>query len=197
MEDFFATTVDDWTDPAGMLHAYLVPDAAAVDRLLPSVAAVGTLPFLAAQPAQALHATILRLPFRADLGPDELTALAAAAAERASSPITLTFGAPAPVVNSVLVRATPGPEWDALVDHVRESAAAALGEDARRYGPPFGPHMTLAYATASGSDQEVVATLGDAAPLGPVTFTEVAWCAVHQNRAEGTYTFETVLTTPL
>lgn len=60
LADFFAGTVDDWSDPGGMLHAYLVPDAATIDRLRPALRALEPLDFLAPQLPEALHAARLR-----------------------------------------------------------------------------------------------------------------------------------------
>ncbi len=205
--DFFATTVDDWDDPGGMLHAYLIPDAAMKDRLASASAALaapGLHAFLAPQPRAALHVTVQRFPFLVvELDAERLTDLAERATRSTSSlaPVLLDFGAPTPAAASVLVRAEPDARWQALVSAVRDSASAALGPDARRYEPPADPHITLAYATATGEGAAIRSALeshtGAASPLGEAVFSEVAWCAVHQNRSEGTYTFETLFSTPL
>lgn len=204
VSDFFATTVDDWTDPSGQLHAYLVPNADGLARLAPAVAAVSGLAYLAPQPIEALHATILRFPFLvSELDDDALARLADAASRLGAvlPPVELTFDEPAPVVNSVLTRATPGPPWTELIRVVRGAAVQAFGEKAGHYDPPFGPHITVAYATGPGEDEEIAAALAAdpaaSAPIGPLVFPSIAWCAVHQNRAAGTYTFETLVTTPL
>ncbi len=116
-------------------------------------------------------------------------------------PVELSFDEPAPVVSSVLTRATPGPPWTDLIRLVRGAAVEALGERAGHYDPPFGPHITVAYATGPGEDEEIVAALAAdpaaSAPIGSLAFPSIAWCAVHQNRAAGTYTFETLVTTSL
>lgn len=204
VHDFFATTVDDWTDPSGQLHAYLVPDGAGLARLAPAVAAVSHLSYLAPQPIEALHATILRFPHLIrDLDGAALARLREAAMALASEvpPVRLGFGEPGPVVNSVLTRAEADEQWEGLIRVVRGAALEALGADAARYGPPFGPHITIAYATAAGEDAQVAAALAadpaTAAPVGTLVFTEIAWCAVHQNRDLGTYTFDTLFTSPL
>lgn len=203
VSDFFATTADDWTDPTGQLHAYLVPDAATRERLARAVAAVAHLGYLAPQPIDGLHATVQRFPFLiGELDEATLTQLQESAAASAAglSPVRLGFGEVVPTVNSVLTLATPDDQWAAVVDLARTAAAAALGDAALHYQPPFGPHITIAYATGEGADSDVVAALADAGadgPAGEIVFTELAWCAVHQNKAEGTYTFETLFATPL
>ena len=204
VEDFFATTVDDWTDPAGMLHAYLVPDATTLGRLAPVVAAISQLDYLAPQPIDALHATIQRFPFLIrDLDGAALGRLRGIATDDGTrlAPVRLRFDAPAPVVNAVLIRAVGDDQWAGLLRVVRGAATAALGPRAEHYGPPFGPHITLAYATATGDDGEIASALAadssTAAPVGEMVFREIAWCAVHQNREAGTYTFETLFATPL
>ena len=228
--DFFATTVDDWDDPAGMLHAYLVPDDAAVGRLRPILDALAPLPFVAAQPPGALHATVQRFPrLVRDLSEAdreglreaaamELGGLRAAAAEAsgleegpeagpsgspaaATGPVALSLGGVVVTDDSVVLRAAPDGRWRALTAAVRRAAAAVLGEEAARYAPPPVPHLTLAYGTAAGDDAEIREALAglDAAntPFGEIAFPEVAWCAVHQHRDRGTYTFETLFTTPV
>lgn len=200
---FFAGTVDDWSDPTGQLHAYLVPEAQVVASLLDTLGALGKLPFLAIQPPEALHATVLRFPFLiGELPAGRLADLGAAAVRHCSGtgPLHLDFDEPHPTADSVLLRAAATGDWDALVDAARAAAVEALGEEARRYAPPPAPHLTLAYATAEGSDAQIVDALaGDGPPrrLGAVTFDALAWCAVHQNRDAGTYTFETLFETPL
>ena len=203
VSDFFATTADDWTDPTGQLHAYLVPDAATRERLARAVAAVAGLGYLAPQPVDGLHATVQRFPFLiGELGEAALARLRESAAASAAGlpPVRLGFGEVVPTVNSVLVLATPDDQWAAVVNLARTTAAAALGDAALHYQPPFGPHITIAYATGDGDDDEVLAALaenGEIGPAGEMVFTDLAWCAVHQNKVEGTYTFETLFTTPL
>ncbi|MFT4229780.1 MAG: hypothetical protein QM602_05775, partial [Microbacterium sp.] len=148
------------------------------------------------------HATVQRFPFLVrDLDGAELVALRDAGRRLAAlGPITLDFDAPAPAGDAVVVRARVEEDWGVLSHTVRDAAALALGDEARRYGPPFGPHMTLAYGTATGHDADVHSALGAepdaAAQLGVVTFAELAWCAVQQNRDAGTYTFEVLFTSP-
>ncbi|MFT3889347.1 MAG: hypothetical protein QM713_14460 [Arachnia sp.] len=202
--DFFATTVDDWTDPSGQLHAYLVPCADVHLRLTPALDTLRGLGFLAPQPIEALHATVQRFPFLVGDLDDAALARLRAAGERAGvglAPVRFAFGAPGPAGDAVIVRAESGEPWERITGAVRQIAEEALGPEALHYGLPFGPHMTLAYATATGDDATVTAALAAderaTVPLGEVEFTEIAWCAVHQNRAVGTYTFDTLFVTPL
>lgn len=201
--DFFANTVDDWTDPGGQLHAYLVPGDEVRRRLVPALETLRGLGFLARQPIEALHVTVQRFPFLLgeleDAPLDHLREVGShVLAEMA--PIRFEFGPPAPVGDSVIVRARLGEDWERVTQSVRAIAQEALGAEALRYEPPFGPHLTLAYATAAGEDSAVATALASDGralrPVGEATFTEVAWCAVHQNRAVGTYTFETLFATP-
>lgn len=203
VSSFFAGTVDDWSDPSGQLHAYLVPEDVVLEWLQEPVRALEPLSFLATQPRRALHATVLRFPFLIrDLPEDGLARLSAASAQRCLTvgPLLLDFDEPHPTADSVLLRAEPTSAWSRLVDAARAAAVEALGEEARRYAPPPAPHLTLAYATGEGEDSEIVAALdGDRPPrrLGTVTFDRLVWCAVHQNRTSGTYTFDTLFHTPL
>lgn len=202
--NFFATTVDDWDDPAGVLHAYLVPEPNVRARLAPALEAVGEVPFLAAQPLEGLHATIVRLPVLVrNLADDDASLVMATATESGTAlgPITLRFGSPHVTPNSLLVSAPGGERWDALVALVRDAAAQVPGVDANRHPPPWAPHITLAYATSDGEDDVIrsalSATPGATNALNAVTFTKIAWCGVHQNRDAGTYTFDVLFETPL
>ena len=205
VKDFFTTTTNDWTHPSGMLHAYIVPQGTAKGRLAAATESIRALPFLAPQPVDGLHGTVQRFPFLLkDLDAGALERLREAAAGTAGklAPLRLAFGRPCAMNNSVIVTADAAdPSWLALVQATRDAAEAALGPEALEYTPPFGPHMTLAYAIADGPDdqiEEAVYPGGDAAgPIGEVVFDQLAWCAVHQNKAEGTYTFETVFSSPL
>lgn len=203
VSSFFAGTVDDWDDPAGMLHAYLVPDGSVLDRLVAPTLALDALPFLAVQPREALHVTVLRFPFLIrSLSESQLAELAAAAGRSSAGtgPLLLDFDEPHATADSVLLRADPVDGWHRLVAAARAAAAEALGEGAGRYAPPPAPHLTLAYATAEGDDGEIEAALWHGAEphrFGQVVFDRIAWCAVHQNRDAGTYTFETINETPL
>ena len=203
VSDFFATTVDDWDDPSGALHAYLLPDDATVDALRPALAALEPLDYLAVQPASGLPATVLRFPsIIAELGADPLRDLEAAVAAAAAGqgPLELTFGEPHPTSDSVLLAANADEGWDSLVELIRRAGKQALGDGADLYAPPFAPHLTLAYATGDGDDariNELLDEAGACVQLGPVRFGQIAWCAVHQNRFEGTYTFDVLFHTPL
>lgn len=202
--NFFATTSDDWQDPAGALHAYLVPDGAVGARLTPALEVARGIPFLAAQPAPSVHATILRLPSLVRDLSDEDVALIRAEATRSGlsfGPITLDFGTPHLTADSLLVAASGGPRWEALTALVREVEAQVWGTDVNGYSSPWAPHMTIAYAVSGGDDDAVVSALsgrdGATTALGPVAFTKIAWCGVHQNRDAGTYTFDVLFETPL
>ena len=204
VSDFFATTVDDWSHPSGALHAYLVPDAQARTRMVPALEAAGCIPFLAAQPADSLHATILRLPVLVrDLTDDDVALIKAEATRSGTAlgPITLEFGSPCITSDSLLVRAPAGGRWDALIALVREVGARAFGPSGTQYPSPWAPHMTVAYAVANGDDDVIVSALTDrdaaTTEVGSVTFTRIAWCGVHQNRDAGTYTFDVLFETPL
>lgn len=198
---FFATTVDDWSDPAGQLHAYLVPAERARMAMLPAMAAIADVPYLGVQPESALHATIQRLPFmRSSMTAEDVAALENEAARVFAelAPITLRFASPIITHDSVLLLAEHTPEWDALTSAVRR-AASVLGENASHYDPPYGPHISLAYAKDDGPKADIATALGETASevLGDVTFDSVAWCAVHRNPGAGTYTFDIITETPL
>lgn len=202
--NFFATTVDDWSDPAGALHAYLVPEAEVGFRLAPAVKAARRVPFLAVQPGNSLHATILRLPVLVrDLKDDDVALIRAEATRSGTSfgPLSLTFGTPHITSDSLLVSAPGDERWDGLMAIVREVEARVFGPDGSQYPSPWAPHMTIAYAIAGGDDDAILSELSDTdgatAAIGPVTFTKIAWCGVHQNRDAGTYTFDVLFETPL
>ncbi|MGO1592647.1 MAG: 2'-5' RNA ligase family protein [Ancrocorticia sp.] len=204
VQSFFATTQDDWTDPSGMLHAYIVPSSVPKQRLAEAAATLTGLSFVAPQPTEALHGTIQRFPFLLrDLDQDAIDQLETSAQNAAAKlqPFDLSFGAARVTKDSVLASAEIGPSWEALVKVTRSAAQAALGPEALRYDPPFGPHMTLAYAVSDGPDEEIDDALrsgpGTSEPIGPVTVGEIVWCAVHQNRNQGTYTFEPLFSTAL
>ena len=78
---------------------------------------------------------------------------------------------------------------------------AQISGNGSQYPSPWAPHMTIAYAIAGGDDDVIFSALaardGATAALGSVTFTQIAWCGVHQNRDEGPYTFDVLFETPL
>lgn len=202
--DFFAITIDDWHDPAGALHAYLVPNAEERARLAPARSAAREVPFLAVQPEAGLHATIVRLPpLVSELDSDDLPGINARATEsgRQLGSLTIEFGGPQVTADSLLVSARGDERWDALVELVRGAVRPASSGNVDRYPSPRAPHITIAYATGDGEDalirRALAATPGAEAELGAITFEHIAWCAVHQNREVGTYTFEVLFTTPL
>lgn len=162
------------------------------------------MPFLGVQPDEGLHATIVRLPpMVRDLNDEGIALMRthATGAGRAFGPITIRFGAPHITADSLHVSAAGDQRWDGLIALIREAGAQIPGVDGNMYPPPWAPHMTIAYATAAGDDEQIrqslAATPDATAELGPLTFTSIAWCAAHQNRDVGTYTFEVLFGTPL
>lgn len=193
MRDFFSTTVDDWTDPAGQLHAYLIPDGDFLAWARPALAALEPFPCLATQPEGGLHATVQRFPHLLSEEVD-VEAFARAVAARRPGPLELDFSAPISDGTAVLTLGR-GSGWERLIEAVRGACAEVKGQRAVHYDPPFGPHITLAYGIGDGDDEEILAALGGAGTPPAQRLTELAWCAVHQ--MEGTYTFEVLATTPL
>lgn len=204
MKSFFATTRDDWTDPKGQLHAYLVPDKSYLEWALPVRQRLESVPFLAVQPESALHATVQRFPFLlGEISSTQLDALAenALAGFRDFPVLELTFGPPS-LMSDAVVTYGGDPDnlpsgWVSLVERVREIAWQTFGEEGVHYAPPFGPHITLAYGIGNGEDTVIGAALGQSpSPADTQTFSHLAWCAVHQFPDRGIYTFTELFRTP-
>lgn len=193
MRNFFDTTVDDWTDPAGQLHAYLLPDEEFLSWVEPGLEALSAFDCLAPQPPQALHATVQRFPYLLS-SPCDVEAFAAAVAERRPGAVELSFARPTSD-DLAVISLGRGTGWEELTEAVRSAAAEVGGDPAIHYNPPFGPHITLAYGVGDGDSEEILAALAEIPEPPAQRFTELAWCAVHQ--VEGTYTFEVLTTTPL
>ncbi|MDO5729921.1 MAG: hypothetical protein Q4P71_09915 [Actinomycetaceae bacterium] len=203
MRSFFATTHDDWTDPAGQLHAYLVPDTSYVQWAQPIRERLDIVPFLAVQPQSALHATVQRFPFLlSEITQEQIDTLRNTAREGFAdfASLELTFGAPSLMADAVVTYGgDPNnlPEgWKNLVERVRSVAQEALGPEGVHYAPPFGPHITLAYGTNDGEDSVIEDVLGEQSEAGTITFQDLAWCAVHQFPDRGIYTFTELFRTP-
>lgn len=204
MKSFFATTHDDWTDPKGQLHAYLVPDKSYLEWALPVRERLESVPFLAVQPESALHATVQRFPFLlGEMSSAHLDALAdnALAGFRDFPCLELTFGPPSLMSDAVVTYGGDPDDlpagWMSLVEHVRAVACQTFGEEGVYYAPPFGPHITLAYGIGNGDDGVIDATLGESSsPAGTLIFSDIAWCAVHQFPDRGIYTFTELFRTP-
>ena len=100
-----------------------------------------------------------------------------------------------------MVSAPNDPQWDALVELVKGVETRVWNTTDSGYPSPWAPHMTIAYAISEGDDDVVLSALsgrtGATSVLGPVTFSRIAWCGVHQNRDSGTYTFDVLFETPL
>lgn len=200
IENFFATTVDDWDDPGGMLHAYLIPDEASRGRLDAAAERLGGIDFLALQPSGALHVTVQRLrQLVRDLDSPAVSSLVEASSQRTElrGPVVLEFGPARPCRSGVVSEAAAGAEWHEMIRLVREAATASLGADAVSFDPPSVPHITLAYAIGAGADAPIHRALEGVPSIGPILFQEIVWCAVHQNRRAGTYTFDRLAATPL
>lgn len=205
MRSFFETTVDDWNDPSGQLHAYLVPEADFVEYANEVQGRLREFRFIASQPLDALHVTVQRFPnIISDFYKDEYREHALGVLEETSrdmleSSISPSFILEAPAVteNSVISMSLNSNAFEVLNKNVRQVAEYALGKGALLYPPPPFPHITYAYGTASGDNiavEEALEGIGDP----PVqSFTSLSWCAVHQNRSSGTYTYETLFSTPL
>lgn len=204
MQDFFSVTATEhWNDPTGQLHAYLVPSEDFRIWCDPLLRAAATVDFLAPQPREALHATVHRFK---PMG-SEITQATWDALEEASktyladlAPLEVKLSPPTAMHDAVVFFGELE-GWDELIAAVRAAAHEVL-DDAFHYNPPFGPHMTLAYGVAEGDDALIEQALSEAfadqiiaAPV-PEFFTELHWCLVHQDRAKGIYTFDTVMTVP-
>jgi hypothetical protein len=191
VQSFFGTTVADWDDPAGQLHAYLLPDQNTLAPLDRAAKQLRGFDFLGVQPESAMHFTVQRFPhLLSERVP--VTALAATAQSYLTGlgPLELKLGEATVTENSVIVPASCV-QWDELVARTRSAAEAVLprtaaGEVPLVYNAPR-PHITLAYARAAGEiKQPPVASLWPRT----VQIASLAWCAVHMDPADGVYTFD-------
>lgn len=198
MRDFFATPACDWRRPDGSLHLYLLPEdehRAELARLQDSL----PWPDLhARQPADFLHATVLRLPwYLPELDEQQLTAVQAAVAQALSAapPFVLDFDTVALTDFGVAVSAPSTQGWENLLD----SLEAALGRcDVKSVQPgagfsrPSGPHVSLSYGRADAAADELADVVATMSVRQSWSVRRLELLSVRMRRGEGTYSWENV-----
>lgn len=193
MRNFFESKTP-WRKNDGALHLYVVPeDEAFLDRVGQAQSRLEGIPQLPPMPRAYLHCTVQRLAhFDDEVAQAELSVLGAELNERfaALSPFELRFSAPQVRPHAVEYVAQPDPAWDAMVATVRDGAVAAWGGELP--AAPYGPHLTLSYATADVPDETVAEALLNVPSPGSLRVDKVALVSVTVRPEIGIFDFTTL-----
>ncbi|MHA6524376.1 2'-5' RNA ligase family protein [Tessaracoccus sp. G1721] len=188
MQSFF-DSMTPWDHNDGSLHVYVLPDDDVADRIEKLQARIDGVTGLPPMPRAWLHFTVNRLAQFDDLSMAELTRLAESLTAELAGVAAFDLEVGAPQVHNVAVEcvaeATPG--WDALVDAVRRAALATFG--GTMPDRPYAPHVSLAYATAEVSDDELRERLDGAPAVGRVRVGKVHLVSVTVRPEVGTFDF--------
>lgn len=155
----------DWTK----LHVYFVPDPVEIKPLIDAYRAiVDDLDFVARQPDDWLHATIMVVDGIAArdvtaLQRANLTARLAKTVGEIPS-FTVTCGPAIAGRSSIALDMVPDRDIAALISRVRAIGAEVFGDEAVKYSSGR-PHITLAYATGDEDSGIVQGKLRDATDL--------------------------------
>ncbi|GAA4908011.1 hypothetical protein GCM10025789_29420 [Tessaracoccus lubricantis] len=171
MRSFFEQMTP-WTRNDGSLHVYALPADDVRDRLDQAAARLDGVPNLPVMPAAWRHFTVRRLAQFDDLKHADLSRLAQHLTDELDGvkAFELNLGAPQAQPVAVECIAPSTPEWVALVDAVARAAEAFGGEV---LGAPYGPHVSLAYATGDVDEAELIRRLADAPEVGPAVIGSV------------------------
>ncbi|MFV0428202.1 MAG: 2'-5' RNA ligase family protein [Arachnia sp.] len=141
-------------------------------------------------PEAYLHTTVQRLAqFDADVTAAELTQLGDALNRCLANVHVFELDLAAPQASGFAIEclAGPSPAWNALVAAVRQAVGQTWGPELP--DPPFGPHVSLAYATGDVDDSEIARRLADATPVGRLRIDEVSLVTVTVRPEVGTFDF--------
>lgn len=196
MRDFFATPACDWRRDDGSLHLYVVPDVAQRAELAGLQDRLSWPRGQARQPAEFLHATVLRLPwFRDELSPQELASIQHTVGRAAAGvpAFELDFDTLDLLEFGVVVSASPTPGWDLLVNTLEESLRAREGnKDAAQslwMGRPFGPHASLSYGREDAPDGELTGVVNTLSVRQRWAVRRVELLSVSMHKGEGTFSW--------
>lgn len=186
MRSFFESMTP-WPRNDGALHVYALPDDAVADRLEELSTRLDGVAGLPRMPRTWLHLTVRQLSQFDDLGQAELTRLCdeLGLALSGLARFELTMGAPTAHETTVNCEVEPSQPWDALVGAVRSAATSFAGDPL--HPDPYGPHVTLAYATGEVDDREVRERLADAPAVGQVPIRQVHLVSVTVRPEIGTF----------
>ncbi|MBB1509302.1 MULTISPECIES: 2'-5' RNA ligase family protein [unclassified Tessaracoccus] len=171
MRSFFEQMTP-WTQNDGSLHVYALPTDDVQDRLDEAASRLDGLPNLPLMPASWRHFTVRRLAQFDDLKHADLSRLAQHLTDELETvrAFDLNLSAPQPQPVAVECVADSTSAWVSLVEAVGR-AAASYGGDV--LGAPYGPHVSLAYATGEVDDAELQRRLEGAPEVGPVRIGSV------------------------
>ncbi len=198
MKDFFATPACDWRRSDGSLHLYLVPDdeqrreLASVQDRLPWPA------YHARQPAEFLHATLLRLPWYVpELEATELESIrrAVTLALRDTPPCTLDFDALELGDYGVVMTAPSVAGWRRLIDALEQGLAPGAVRElpaGAGFTHPCGPHVSLSYGREEAMDADLARTVSRLSVRQRWNVQQAELVAVSMHRERGTFSWEPV-----
>jgi hypothetical protein len=160
-------------------------------------ARLATLPGLDLIPRRWLHLTTQGIAFSDEISKGEVTAVTQAARRHlaAVDRSVVTVGPAEVVSEGVSYQVTPAGMLDPVRDALRAAITNALGPDRLPEDHVWTPHVSIAYANATGPSDPYEAALADAAK--PVTVQIPAVQLILLTRGEHLYTWEVVADLPL
>ncbi|ETJ97169.1 hypothetical protein QP568_03775 [Propionimicrobium lymphophilum] len=207
MLNFFKYAQENWDNPAGQLHTYLLPGTNFAELAQPYLGILQESSVCAAQPNDSFHATIQRLPFFADDKEicDRIPAFGKELRKHfAKWPIPeINFSYPEVTKDSVLCFATKDSGWTEFVDGVRKCSVNIFGEEASHFEGVPRAHLTLGYGVKDGSSEDLAKAIeaqnveekrhrSGAASFYTASLDHVALVTVHQRPEEGAYVFSSI-----
>lgn len=207
MDNFFSKAQENWTNPSGQLHLYLLPDDGFSVLSEPYLQIARESEICAQQPKNSLHATVQRLPFFAN--DEQIRSKIPLFGQELRRYFTgwqapdLLFGLPEVTDDSLLCYSEPTDKWREYTRGVRSCAVSVFGGHAGHFPPVPRAHLTLAYGVAqapSDALKERVAAQnkeerkhrGSFAPFYAMKIDHVALVTVYQRPEEGIYLFDTI-----
>jgi 2'-5' RNA ligase len=190
-----------WPLP-GKLHVYALPDDRLRDELVGYQSILADVDYCVPQPRAFLHATLQSYPvFHGQVEPSGLVALKEELARRAAliEPLALQFGGPVVHDKAITADAAITDEWTRLIEAVRAAAVGTICDEDDLGAPPFGPHVSLGYARADGSTEDLEKALVELGrPLDRELMVDrIHLLAVNQHPVDGIFDWEPIESFPL
>lgn len=200
MKNFFASPACDWRRPNGSLHLYLIPDDQQRRELSGLQEQLDWPAYHARQPAEFLHATVLRLPwYEPELEASERESLQRAVTHALNDvpPFTLDFDALELTDYGVVMTAPSVAGWHRLVDTLEQGltdwAVRRASVDAR-FTRPSRPHVSLSYGREKAGDADLATTVSRLSVQQRWNVQRAELVAVSMHKGRGTYSWELVST---
>lgn len=148
-------------------------------------------------PGEWLHLTTQGIGFADEVSDGDLLAITAAARDRlaAVAPAVITVGAPAAASEGVACLIGPDGALDPARDALRTAIADVWGPERVPEAEEWAPHVSVAYANASGPPDAVDAALGGGTGIAEITVGAVHLIRLGRDRR--VYEWETIAVLPL